>query len=128
METSAYLVPSKEHDSDKSALHEESQDAFYGKWGTKDVAHKPGVVAPIGAKLKLKDDSCGNAHGEVDAKEFLPKSCHIFPKRLVCAIVASFGNAHDDCQSQGERDEQPVIDGGECELRSRPINGGGCNV
>lgn len=82
METSAYLVPSKEHDSDKSALHEESQDAFYGKWGTKDVAHKPGVVAPIGAKLKLKDDSCGNAHGEVDAKEFCQNLATSFQKGL----------------------------------------------
>lgn len=92
--------------------------------GAEHVAHEPGVVAPVGAEFKFQDDACGNAHGEVDAKEFLPETGYVFPERLVGTVVTCFGDSHDYCQSQGEWHEQPMVDGRECELRPRPVDGG----
>ena len=123
MESTAHLVPAKEHDGYKGALHKEGQDALDGEWSAEDVAYEPGVVAPVGTKLKFQDDACGYAHGKVDAEEFLPEASHFLPESFACAIIASFGNAHDERQSQGEWNKQPVIDGSECELCPRPIYG-----
>ena len=105
MEASAHLIPAEEHHRHEGALHEECQDAFDGKGSAEYVAHKPGVVAPVGSEFKLQDDACGNTHGEVHAKEFLPETGYVLPERLVGAVVACFGNAHDYCQSQGEGHE-----------------------
>ena len=124
VEAPAHLIPAEEHHGHEGALHEECQDAFDGEGSAEYVAHEPGVIAPVGAEFKLQDDACGNAHGEVDAKEFLPETGYVLPERLVGAVVACFGDAHDYCQSQGERDEQPMVDGRECELRPRPVDGG----
>ena len=96
METRRNLFPSKEHYGHKGAFHKEGHNAFDGQGRTKDVANKPRIVAPIGAKLKFEDNTCGHAHGKVNAEKLLPEVRHIFPKLLLRVIIAGLGNAHDD--------------------------------
>ena len=111
MEAARHFVPPEEHHSHKRRLHEEGQDAFHGERGSEDVAHEPGVVAPVGAELKLKDNARSHAHGEVDTEEFLPELGSNFPELLVCAIIASLHDAHDDGETERQGHEEPVVDG-----------------
>ena len=128
VEAARHLVPSKIHHGHKGRFHEECHYALYGKWRTEDVAHKPRVVAPVGAKLKFKNNAGGNAHGKVHTKEFLPEAGSGFPKLSARAVVAGFGYAHNNGKPQGEWNKKPVIDGGEGKLSSRPVYCSGGNV
>ena len=122
MEAARHFLPAEKHHGNEGALHEESHDALDGKWRTEDVADKPGIVAPVGAKLKFEDDARGYAHGEVDAKQALPEDGGVFPKLFSCAIIAGFHNAHDEGKTQRERHEEPVVNGSECKLGTRPVD------
>ena len=135
MEAWRYLLPTEKHHGDKGGLHKEGDDTFDGQWCTKDVAHKPRVVGPVGTKLKFQDDTCGYTHGKVDAKEALPKLCGIAPEsvdRLVdnCSFEALEGTVPtrlDDTHHYGESQRQgykePVIDGCQRKLCSCPVDG-----
>ncbi len=127
VEATRHLLPAEEHHGHEGALHEERHDALDGEWRAEYVAHKPRVVAPIGAKLKLEDEAGGHADGEVHAKQSLPEDGGVFPEGLARAVVARFHNAHDEGEAQRERHKQPVVDGGERKLRTRPIDERGVN-
>ena len=124
VEATRHLLPAEIHDGNKGALHEERHDALDGKRGAEDVAHKPGVVAPVGAELKLEDDARSHAHGEVDAKQALPEHGGFFPEWFTCAVIARFHNAHDEGQTERERHKEPMVDGCKCKLRTRPVDEG----
>ena len=137
MEASRHLVPAKVHDGHEGGLHEEGDDALDSQRRSEDVAHEPRVVGPVGAKLELEDDACGDAHGEVDAEEALPELGGLLPEGsvglrgvaladgLLCAIVACLDDAHDDGQTERQGNEEPVVDCRERELGSRPVDGRG---
>ena len=95
MESRRYLLPSEEHHSHEGRFHEEGHDTLYGQWCSEDVAYKPGIVRPVGTKLKLQDDTCSHTHGEVDAKQLLPELCYVAPESVARAIPTSLGNAHN---------------------------------
>ena len=122
MEFPAHLIPAKEHDCNKSSFHKESQNSFDGKWCSKNVAHKPAVVTPVGSELKFKNQSRGHSHGKVDTEQFHPKLGGAFPKLIPRTIIHGLHDTHDDCQPQCERHKNPVINGCQCELRPRPVN------
>lgn len=82
MEAPGYFLPAEEHDGYEGALHEEGEHALDGQGRAKDVANHPGIVAPVGTELELKDDTCRHTHGEVDAEELLPETGYLFPKAL----------------------------------------------
>ena len=67
METRAHTVPAKEHHSNKGCFHEEGQQALNGQGSAENIAHKPRVIAPVGAELKLKNQARGHANGEIDS-------------------------------------------------------------
>ena len=115
------LVPTKVHHGHEGRLHEEGHDALDGERSTEDVAHEPRVVRPVRAELKLQDDARGNTHGEVDAKEFLPELRRVAPEALLRAIVAGLHDAHDHGQAERQGHKQPVVDGCQCELCTRPV-------
>ena len=122
VESARHFLPAEVHHGDEGALHEERHNALDGKGRTEDVAHEPRVVAPVGAEFKLKDYSRRHTHGEVHAEEPLQEDGSVLPELLTCAIIARFHDAHDERKTQRERYEQPVIDGGEGELRPRPVD------
>ena len=127
MEASRHLFPAKEHHGHEGALHEESHDTLDSQWGTEDIAHEPGIVAPVGTKLELQDDTRGHTHGEIHAEEALPELGRVFPEVRTLLVVNGLGYAHDNGQAKGQGHEEPVIDCRESELRSGPVNGTGIN-
>ena len=112
------LIPPKKHERDERGLQEKRHDALHGQRRTENVAHKPAVVAPIGAELKFKNNAGRHAHGEVDAKKLHPKPRGGFPKLFARAHIDGFHDAHDQPQSKGKRHENPVVHGRECKLRT----------
>ena len=128
MESTAHLLPTEEHDGNERSFHEEGQNTFDGQGGAEDITYKPGVVAPVGAELKLQNQSSGHAYGKVDAEEFHPVLSGAFPFLISRAVVEGLHQAHDNCQPQGEGNEDPVVDGGEGKLCSRPVNQRSVNV
>ena len=120
--TLAHLVPSEEHDGEERGLHEECQDALDGERSAEDVAHEPRIVTPIRTELELQDDARGDAHGKVDGKEFHPELGGTFPELVFLNHVKGFHGCHNHRQPEGERHENPMVTGGEGELRPRPID------
>ena len=123
MEAGRDLLPAEEHHGHEGGLHKECHDALDGQRRAEDIAYEPRVVRPVGAELKLQDDTCGNTHGEIDAEEFLPELCCVTPKDVTLAIPNGLADTHDDSQSEGQRNEQPMVDGRQCELCSCPVDG-----
>ena len=127
MEAWRYLLPSEVHDGHEGGLHEEGHDTLDGQWRSEDVTYKPGVVRPVGAKLKLQNDTCSNAHGEVNAEETLPKLGRIAPECIAGAVPTGLDDTHHYGETQRQGHEEPVIDGCQCELRSCPVDGPAVN-
>ena len=128
MEPRRNLLPTEIHDGNEGGLHKEGYDTLDGQRCTENVAYEPGIVRPVGAELKLQNDTCGYAHGEVNAEEALPEHGCVAPEGVTLAIPEGLADAHDDCQSEGQRNEQPVIDCRERKLCSGPVDGTGVDV
>ena len=122
VEAAAHLLPAEEHDSDKSALHKEGHNALYRQRSTEDVADKPGIVAPVGAELKLKHDARSHANGKVYTEQTLPEFCRHKPVNALRTVINGFHNAHDQGKSQGQRHKQPMVDGCHGKLHTSPVN------
>ena len=122
VEAAAHLLPPEEHHGNKRRLHEEGHNALDGQRRSEDVAHKPAVIAPVGTKLKLQDNARGHADGEVDAEQLHPEAGGTFPEGIARPIIESLHEAHDHGQSQGQRHENPMVDGRQGKLRPRPVN------
>ena len=128
MEARRDFLPAEEHHGHEGRLHEEGHYALDCQWRTEDVAHKPGVVRPVGAELEFEDDARGHTHGEVHAEKLLPEFGSSLPEFIFCTVVLGLDDTHDDGQAEGQGHEEPVIDCREGELRSRPVDGTGINV
>ena len=98
MELGRHFLPTEEHHSDERRLHEEGENSLNSQWSAKYVTHKPAVVRPVGTKLKLENDSCGHANGEVHAKERHPELGGGEPFLVASAIID--GLHHTDYYSQ----------------------------
>ena len=118
----AHLVPSEEHDGEERGFHEEGQYALNGQRGTENVAHEPRIVAPVGSEFKFQDDTRSDTYGKVDGEQFHPELGRTFPELVFLNYIKGFHGCHDDRQSQGERNEDPMVTGRKCELRPRPID------
>ena len=118
----AYLVPSEEHDGEEGSFHEEGQDAFDSERSPEDIAHEPGIIAPVGTKLELEDDARSNAHGKVDGEELHPELGGVLPKIVFLNYIQGFHGGHDDSQPQGKGHENPMVTGRKGELCPRPID------
>ena len=122
METGANLLPTEEHHGDKGRLHKEGEDAFDGEWGTEDVPYKPAVIAPVGTELKLQDDAGGDTNGKVNSKDGHPELGRREPLLVARAVIQSLHDGYNHAQTKSERHEEPMVDGCEGKLRSRPVD------
>ena len=122
MEAFGDLVPSEEHDGDERALHEEGHDALDGQRSAENVAHEMGVVRPVGPEFEFEDDARGHADGEVDPEDAHPEFRRPFPERVARPVIDRFHDGADEAQTEGQRHEQPVVDGRHGELRPRPVH------
>ena len=123
MEPFGHLLPAEIHHGHEGTLHEECHDTLDGQRRSEDVTHEPGIVRPVGAELKFEDDARGHSHRKIDTEEALPELSRLAPEHVARAVVLGFHNGHNQSESQRQGDEKPVVDGRECELRSRPIDG-----
>ena len=118
----AHLLPAEEHHGKECSLHKERQDALYGKRSSENITHKPRIVAEVCAELKLQNDTCGNAHSEIDSKELHPEFCSLLPELIALDNIDGLHNCHYHRQTQGEWDKKPVIASSHRKLQSRPID------
>ena len=93
-----YFFPSEEHHSKEGGFHEEGQDAFDGQRCAEDVAHEPGIVAPVGAEFEFQDDTRSNAHGKIDSEKFHPELGSPFPELVFLEYIKGFHGCHDNGQ------------------------------
>ena len=128
METLAHLIPAEEHDGDKRCFHKESQNTLDGKRRTEDVAHKPTVITPIRTEFKFQNDTGCHTNSKVDTENLHPEFGSTFPKFVTRTVVRCLHDAHNYRQSKCQRHKNPVIDGGQGKLGSRPVNQGSVNV
>ena len=115
------LVPAEEHHGNKGRFHEEGHDAFDGERSAEDITDEVGVVAPVGSELEFEDKPRCDPDGEVDAEESHPEFGGSFPEFVTGTDIAGLHEGDDETESEGERDEQPVVDGCQGELGSRPV-------
>ena len=128
VEAFAHLIPSEEHDSDKRGFHKERQNTFDSKRRTENITYKPRIITPVRTKLKLQDQSCRYTNGEVDTEKFHPELGCPLPKFIACFIIQRLHYSHHHSQSEGERNENPVVHGCHRKLGSRPIDQRGVNT
>ena len=122
MKAFAYLVPAKEHDCDECSLHEERQDAFDGQRRTEDIAHEPGVIAPVGPELEFQNQAGSHTDSEIDPEDLHPELGGLLPEHIACLYVNGLHDTHDHGQAQCQGDKEPMVHGRHRELRPRPIN------
>ena len=117
----AYFVPTKEHHGNKRSLHKEGKNTLDSQRSAEDVAHKPRVVAPVGAKFKFEDQARSHADREVDTKELHPKLRSALPDFSAFHDVDRLHNSHNHGEAERQRHKKPVIAGRKRKLRPRPV-------
>ena len=128
VETFTYFAPPKEHDGDKCGFHKECQNTFNSQRSTEDVSYKPRIIAPVCTELKLQNQTGCHTNGKVYTEEFHPKLGSLFPKFIACFIIQRLHDSHHHCQSECERNKNPVVHGCHRKLGSRPIDQRGVNT
>ena len=124
----AYLIPSEEHDRNKRSFHKERQNTFDSKRRTENIPHKPRIITPVRTKLKLQNQPRCHTDGEVNTEKFHPKLGSPLPEFIACFIIQRLHYSHHHSQSEGERNENPVVHGCHRKLGSRPIDQRGVNT
>ena len=122
VEAAAHLVPAEEHHRHEGRFEEEGHDPLDGQRRTEDVAHEVGVVRPVGAELEFENQSRGYADGEVDAEQPHPELRRAAPEGVARAVVAGLHQGAQDAQTERQRDEEPMVNGRQGELRPRPLH------
>ena len=120
MEALGNLVPSEEHNCKECRLHEEGQDSLYGQRSSEHISDEPGIIAPVGSELELKDNAGGDTNGEIDSEQFHPEACSLLPEFIFPDDIDGLHHCHHQSESQGQGDEQPVICRRHRKLDSRP--------
>lgn len=84
----------------KVLSRKKGHDAFNCQRSAKNISNKPGVIAPVGAELKLKNDARGYSNGEVDAEEFHPEFGDPLPFGIPGAVIHGLHKGQHVGQSQ----------------------------
>src|SRR5690606_22507427 len=114
-------VPAEDPQAEEGRLEEEGEQALDGERGAEDVAHEPGVVAPVHAELELLDDPGHDAHGEVDQEELPVEAGQPVPAVVAGAVPRGLEPGDEEAQADRDRDEQEVVDGRDPELPAREV-------
>ena len=86
-----------------------------------DVTDEPRVLAPVHPELEFLHDAGGHAQREIDQKELAEEPGQPVPGRVAGDDPCSLHGGDERSQSDSERDEYEVIDGGGSELPPRHI-------
>mgnify|MGYP000358347562 CR=1 FL=1 len=133
-----YVNPDRDIDEGAQAVHGISREFLADKPRFADIAdsfldfidgaelvihNAPFDVGFLNAELELLDDACDDAHGEVD-EEQLPEELRQLQVADVPRPVPRGLEPRDEPDgAERDRHEEEVIDGRDCELPSREIEG-----
>src|SRR6056297_2492613 len=121
MEPFTYFVPSEKHHRYKCGFEKKGHNTLYGQWRTKNIAHKPGIVGPVGTELKFQYKAGGHTNGKVNTEQGHPEFSDFFPFRISRFYIDGLHNGHDECQPQRKGYKHPVIHSSKCKLCTGPI-------
>lgn len=89
--------------------------------GTEDIADEPAEVGPVHAELELLHDAGHDTHGEVDQEDFPEELRCPQPLLVVRPNPCSLHPRDEETETDRDRHEQKVVDGGDTELKPRQI-------
>ncbi len=112
-------APAEDPEAQERGLQEEGQQALDGQRGAEDVAHEPAVAAPVHPELELLDDAGDEAQGEVDQEQLTEEPGQPEVLLVLRAVPGGLEPRDRERESDGQRDEQEVVDGGDAELPPR---------
>ena len=116
-------IPTENPQTQEGRLNEEGEKAFHCQRRAEDVAHEAGVFAPRHAELEFLNQTGGHTHSEVDEVQLAPELRHSLVFVLLGTNVANVQVGHYKAQTQGQRNHEEVVDGGDTELPPTKIKG-----
>ena len=114
-------MPAEKHYGDKRSFQEKGQEAFYGQGSTENVPDKPGIIRPVGAELKLQNQTGGNADGKVYTEQLHPEFGGSQPLFFACSHPCGLHNGNQKGQTEGQGNKHVMVDGGHGKLPARPL-------
>ena len=123
----AQPVPAEEKQTDERRLEEKRHQPFDGERCAENVADVMRVISPVGAELELHRYPGRHAHREIDAEQHTPELGHALPDFAARHHVHRFHDRQHPHQTEGERNEQEVVQRSDCELEARQVDGGRIN-
>src|SRR5690606_40202423 len=90
-------------------------------WSAEHVTDEPRVARPVHAELELEHDPRDDAHGEVDQEELAPELGRPEPLVVARAEPGRLHGCDEGGETDGQRDEEEVIDRRNAELPARKI-------
>jgi len=122
VESFGNFVPAEEHYGDEGAFQEESHNALDGQRGPENIAYEVRIVRPVGAEFEFENDSRCYADREIDPENPHPELRRPFPKLVAGTVIDALHDRADDAETEGQRHEQPMVNGCHRKLRARPVD------
>ena len=123
MQLGGQAVPAEDPQAHEGGLKEEGEEGLEGQRRTKDVADEAGVLRPVHSELELLDDTGGHTQGEVDQEDLPEELGRHEPLLVAGAVVEGLHQRHERGQTNGQGDEDEVVDGRDAELPTSKIEG-----
>ena len=95
--------------------------AFHRQRGAEDVADEAGVLAPVHPELEFLHDPGGDTDREVDQEQLAEEPGEPVPGGVVGDDPGCLHHGDERGESDGQRDEEEVVDGRDAELPPRHI-------
>ena len=123
MESLGQAVPAEDPQAEECRLDEEGEQTLHGQRGPEYVTDEAGVLAPRHAELELLHDAGRDTHDEVDQVELAPELGHSEVLLVAGAHPERLHNHDGRAETQSERNEQEVVNGGDAELPTGDVDG-----
>ena len=114
-------IPSKDPKSQEHRLQEEGQEPLNRERCAKDVTNETTEVRPVHPELELLHDAGDHTHCEVDQEDLAEELCSPKPLLVVGAHPRRLHTCDEEAQTDGDRHEQEMVNGGDTELKPRQI-------
>ena len=122
VKTSGHLIPAEKHHGDERTFQKKGHNSFDCQRRSENIADEIGVIRPVRPELEFEDQSGGHADREIDPENAHPKLDRPFPERIAGTVVNGLHDGADETQPEGQRHEQPMVDGRHRKLGPRPIH------
>jgi hypothetical protein len=114
--TGAQLAPAEDPQPDEHRFHEEREQALHRERRAEYVADEPGVGRPVHSELEFLHNSRDYANSKVDQEKLTEELRHPQVGGVLLDEPRCLHTRDQDHQTDGQRDEQEVVHGGNAEL------------